>query len=389
MKRAKLLGVLGLFLAPLVLFIGVASAQSFRSGDNTTVAAGEVVDSTLFAAGRTVDIAGEVHGDVFCAGQNITVSGKVSGDVICAGQTVHISGTVEGDVRAAGQTVTVGGEVKGNLSVGSQSFTLESTGKVGRDALIGGGDAVLNGSVGRDLALGSGTATLASSVGRHVKASGDQLTLSDQASVGGDLSYTSKNEASVASSAKVAGKTTHYEPKPEKRSNYGKVFSFSFGLGLYAVLSLLIVALALVLLFPRAFDSVTGLALADPLKAFLWGLAASFVMPVLIIGLMVTVIGIPLGLLGLLSWLLIVMLAGPFFAYFVGRLMWRRQEHAVLIMLAGSLVVLIAYLIPLVGAVVLLAAMWLGTGMLLRALFHRTPKPAYNLAPVPTKSRRK
>ncbi|HTE22750.1 MAG TPA: polymer-forming cytoskeletal protein [Candidatus Limnocylindria bacterium] len=380
MKKSKLVGALLLFLVPLMAWVGLARAQVIRSGDNTTVAANEVIDSSLYAFGKTIDIAGEVKGDVICGGQNVSISGRVSGDVICAGQTVRISGRVAGDVRAAGQTVAVGGEVKGNLSVTAQSFSLEGSGKVGGDAAAAGDDIVLNGTVGRDAAVAGATATLANRVGRNVKASGDRLTLSDQASVGGELSYTSKNEAAIASGAKIAGRTTRYEPEPENRANYGKVFSFGFGMGLYAVLSLLIVALALVLLFPHAFDGVTGLALNDPLKSFLVGLVASFAVPVFIVGLMVSVVGIPLALLTLLGWLLVLFLAGPFFAYFVGRLVWREQKHAVLIMLVGSLLVLVAYLIPVLGAVTFLAAIWLGTGMILRALFHRTPKPAYNLA---------
>jgi len=384
MKRARYLGVIGLFLLPILMWVGVASAQSFRTGDNTMVTVDEVVDSSLYASGRTIDIAGEVKGDVFCAGQNVTVSGTVRGDVICAGQTLRISGKVEGDVRAAGQTVSIGGEVKGNVSAASQSFTLESKGKVGGDVAVGGDDAVLNGTVGRDVSLGSATVVVANTVGRNLKASTENLTLSERAVVGGDLTYTSKNDATVTGGARVKGTTHRYEPQQENRSDYGKVFGFGFGTALYVVLSLLLVALALALLFPHALHDVSGLAAAAPLKTFLVGLGASFGVPVIIVGLMVSVIGIPLGLLVLLSWLLVLFLAGPFFGYYLGRLIWRTQKHPVLIMLVGSLLVLVAYLVPILGAVTFMAAIWMGSGMLLRSLFHRTPKPSYNLAPAKT-----
>jgi cytoskeletal protein CcmA (bactofilin family) len=386
MKRAKLWGILGLFVAPLVLGVGLARAQAVRTGDNTTVAAREVIDSSLYAAGRTIDIAGEVNGDVFCVGQNVTVSGTVRGDVVCAGQTVHISGTVEGDVRAAGQNVVIGANVKGGLTVGAQSFTLENGATIARDATIGGDTAVLNGSVGRDVVIGSAQTTLSQNVGRNVKATVEHLNITGRATIGGELSYTSRNKADIATGAEVAGRTTRYKPQAEKQSDYGKVFNFGFGMGLYAVLSLLIVALALVLLFPHAFDAASVVALRDPFKTFLWGLGASFVAPVLIIGLLVTVIGIPLGLLVLLAWLLVVMLSGPFFGYAIGRLIWREQKHAVLTMLVGSLIVLFAYLVPVIGAFMLLAALWFGSGMVLRTVFHRTPKPHYTPRPSATKA---
>jgi len=389
MKRSKIIGLLLVLLLPVFVMVGVARAQTFRSGDTATVAAGEVVDSTLYAAGSTVDIAGEVQGDVFCAGQNISITGKVTGDVICAGQTVHISGIVEGDVRAAGQTVSVGGEVMGNLSVGSQTFTLEGSAKVGGDATVGGEQVVLNGSIGRDLVSGSSNVTVAGSVGRNIKAGVEHLNLTGEATVGGALSYTSANEASIADGATVAGNTTRTEPEQKDTGNRGTVFGFGLAMAFYVLLSLLIVSLVLVLVFPQAFQRASVLALADPFKSFLVGLGATFVVPALIVGFMISLVGIPLSLLLLLAWMLVLFLSGPVFAFTLGRLVLRGQTNAILIMAVGSLIVLASYLIPFLGVFTLLATLWVGTGTIIRTLHHHIPKPAYELATQqPTKAKK-
>lgn len=381
MKRSKLVGALLLFLLPIFVWVGVAHGQSFRSGDTTTVGANEVVDSSLYAAGNTVDIAGEVRGDVFCAGQNITVSGKVAGDVICAGQTVRVSGTVEGDVRVAGQTVAIGGEVMGNVSAAGQTVTLEGSARVAGDVSIGSTNAVVNGRVGRDLSAGGSTVAITNKVGRNVKASTDNLTLASGADVGGELSYTSRNDASVAGDAKVAGATTRYQPKQKESNNsYGRVFAFGFGFTVLVMLSLLILSLALVLLFPSAITDTVALGLANPLRTALIGLAAGIVTPIVIVALMISVVGIPLGLLLLLTWLLLLMLSGPLFSYSVGKLAWRSQRNAIAIMAVGVLIVMIAYLIPFIGALTFFAMMWMGTGMAIRQLFNRVPRPHYQLA---------
>jgi len=377
--KKKLVGALLLFL-PLFLWVGIAHGQSFRSGDTTTVAAGEVVDSTLYAAGNTIDIAGEVKGDVFCAGQNITVSGKVTGDVICAGQTVRVSGTVEGDVRVAGQTVAIGGEVTGNVSVAGQTVTIEGSAKIGGDASVGGDSAVVNGIVGRDLAVGGTTVLLSNKVGRNVKASTENLSLVNGAEVAGELSYTSRSDAYVASGAKVNGTTTRYEPKEEHQDdNRGTVLGFSLGVAFMIILAFMILALALVLLFPTAIHNTANLALADPLKTFVIGLSASLIAPIVIVALMISVVGIPLGILAGLVWLIILMLNGPLFGYFLGRLVWRDQRNAVVIMAVGVLILLVTYLIPFVGVVTFLAMFWMGTGMAIRQLFHSIPRPQYTV----------
>lgn len=377
MNWTKLLGALGLLVLPAFLWVGVAQAQSFRTGDNTTVAADEVVDSSLYAAGRTVDIAGEVRGDVFCAGQNVTISGKVDGDIICAGQTVHISGTVTGDVRVAGQTITMTAVVDGNLSVASQSFSLAQEGKVGQDATVGGNDVTLNGSIGRDLVVGGTTVTLAHTIGRNVTVDSNDLTIQDKARINGNLTYTSESKANVASGAQITGATIHNERAP-KKDNYGQVFGFSLMVGIVVVVALVATSLVLVLLFPAPFHAAIKRAQGNSLKTFLTGLLASFAVPVLIVALMVTIIGIPLALLLILVWLLILMLSGPFFSYFIGRKILKKQTNPIPIMLVGALVVKLALFVPILGVAVFLAIIWLGTGIVLRELFHRTPKPVYD-----------
>lgn len=380
MRKSKLLGFLLMLLLPVLALTGVAGAQNFRSGDNTTVSAGDTIDSSLFVTGRNIDIAGVVKGDVFCAGMTVTISGNVSGDIICAAQTITISGKVSGDVRVAGQTVTVNGEVARNLTAAGQSFSLSGNAKVGQDASIGSSDTTLNGTVGRDLALGSANATLTNSVGRNITATTENLSLTESARVAGDITYTSTNDAVVASGARVGGITTRKDPPQEPTGRYGNLFAFSFGVALYVILSLFIVALTLVLLFPQVLHHTTERALRAPGKVLLIGLAASIIAPVLIISLMVTVVGVPLALLLLLVWLVIQALAWPFSSYALGRWVFRHQTRgSVLVIFVGGLIILLSYFVPVLGFISLVLVQLMGIGMILSELMRRTPKPAYDL----------
>lgn len=375
--------MLGGFTVLLMLISGTAfaGAQSFRSGNNVTTPSNKKINETLFAAGRTVNIDSEVFGDVFCAGQNITVSGAVHGDVVCAGQTVNVSGTVDGDVRLAGQNVTLGAKVAGNATITTQSFVLESTGKIGGDASIAGTDTTLNGEVGRDLAVGGSQVTVSSLVGRNVQASANNLTLSSSAKVNGNIALTSHNNIHKDSGAVVSGKITRTEPKEQpSKSKHGAIFGFGLAWFLYCFLAMLATAMVLVLLFPRLFQGVTDQAMPRPWMALLTGVAASILVPVLGVIIAITIIGIPLAMLLALVWLVICFLSGPAFAYYIGRLILRRSTHALLIMLVGAAVLLVLYFIPILGILAILAAFWIGTGMLVLELFNRTPSPAYNVA---------
>jgi cytoskeletal protein CcmA (bactofilin family) len=375
MKRIKLLvaGILVLAIFPLLGIALTANAQSFRTGNNITVPSNRTVDSTLYATGNNIDVAGTVQGDVICAGQSINISGTVTGDVLCAGQSVHIDGTIEGNIRIAGQNVTVSGSVGRNANIVAQNATTDSGSKIGGDIGIVAQNSNINGSIGRDLAAASGSATVNNTVGRNIHANVNQLTLQSEAQVQGYIDYTSSNNLDRQNGTEVNGRITRHEP-PAGQGDISWV-GLGWAFTLYVVISMLIVALVLVLLMPRAFQTAANTALASMGKTILIGIAASILVPIIIVALMFTLIGIPLGILLLLAWLVILFLSGPFAAYLLGRLILRDSaRNAVLVMLLGAVVLIILYLIPFLNILVLLLALWFGVGMILQALPWSRPR---------------
>jgi hypothetical protein len=151
----------------------------------------------------------------------------------------------------------------------------------------------------------------------------------------------------------------------------------SLGFILYVLAAGLFVTLVLVLHFPQAFQAITDHGVRSFGKSLLVGLVAAIAVPALVILLFLTVIGIPLALLVILAWILVQALAGIVFAYFLGRQIWRNQRNPVLMMLAGTIILIILYLIPIVGLIAFIAAMLLGTGMILLELNRRRPAPRY------------
>ena len=377
-KLGVIAAALSMVLVPLFVFVGVANAQSFRTGDNVTVAAGETVDSSVWASGRNIDVAGTVNGDLWCAGMNITITGTVRGDVMCAGQTIRIDGTVEGDVRVAAQTVSVGEDISGSLSSASQSFSLAGDASVGRDASVAGTDITINGNIGRDLAVAAENVTVTGTVERDVRGALDKLRVEDEATIGGDLAYTSAREANISNEAQIAGETTRTEPTKSDRVEVKYLLGFNLVMALFIILSLLLLSLILLVLFPGIFRGVTDTALASPLKVLVVGFLAGLVFPVVFMTLLISLVGIPLAFLLLLAWLLVLMLAGPFFAYYLGRLIMKDRQHPAIIMTVGALLVLFVYFIPFIGFLVFLVVLWMGSGMLLVSLYnykwrHGTP----------------
>ena len=356
-------------------FAGLASAQSFRSGENVVIGGQETVNGALYAAGNSVTVSGRVVGDVFCAGQNITIDARVEGDVICAGQNVKVGGTVSGDIRLAGQTINVDGKVSGSATVAAQSLTISSGGSIARDLTGGVQNLTLTGSIGRDLTIGAEQATLNGEVGRNVTSEINRLSLGSQAVIGGNLTYTSSSDANVARQAQISGQTARLEPKVEEEQ---KEFAGAVFAGvLYFLTAMLLIALVLILVLPRLMHSVTENAVKKPGWTALVGFLSLVIVPVVIVLSFMTIIGIPLGILLSLAWVLILLLTGPVAAYYLGRVVFADKQHPVFMMLVGAILLWILYLVPVLGLLVMFLVGIFGTGMIVSELLGRYPRPSY------------
>jgi cytoskeletal protein CcmA (bactofilin family) len=367
--------------ASLFLFAGVVNAAGFNSGDQVSVPAGETVDGSFYAAGEDITIAGTVDGDVVCAGQNVTVSGVVNGDVICAAQTIRVAGEVKGDLRLAAQTATLESKIGQNATVFAQTLYTHENNRIGGD--LGGGvqNADLAGRVGRDITIAAQSFKLSGAVGRDVDATSQNVTLEQSASIGRHLAYQSDREASIATGAQVAGEMTRSPfPVDDKKADAAKVYSIGAGIAWYMFFASLVVGLAVILLFPRVVHDVSSLVLKQPIRVALTGLALSFLAPVLVIAILVTLVGMPLAFFLGVVWLVIVLASGPLFAYFVGRMLLRKYAtQPVLTMLVGVIAVFALYMIPVINVLTMLASLVIGTGILIVYLAKHYKKPVYSV----------
>lgn len=377
MKHIKVVSlILGVMFVSVFAYVGAANAQSFKAGDNVGLAAGEIVDSALFAAGNNVNIAGTVNGDVYCAGETVNISGTVNGDVICAGQTITISGTVNGNARLAGQTVNLSGTIADSATIGGQSVTIDTTGIIGRD-LLGGSNAIsINGKVARDVTMGAQNLTINGTVGRDINGAVDVLNVGSTGVVLGSVDYTSKNELSVATGGKVAGVVTRTEPKADQKYDMRPeaVVGMAIGSAFYVFIATIVFALVLALMFPKILENAAVLTKKSPGKTILHGLVAWIVAPVVILILLMTVVGIPVALFALFAWTIIMMVSSSFSGYILGKLILNKSKSPILIMLVGASIIAVAMMIPFLNFFVFIVAGMFGTGAVMmqsRKLFER------------------
>jgi len=359
--------------------VGVANAQSFKTGNDVTVGSNQIINSSVYDAGMTVDISGNINGDVFCVGRDVTITGTVQGDVICAGGTVDIYGNVLGNVRVAGGTINFDGKVGKSLTAAGATFNSSNDSVIGEDATIAGASTTINGSIGRDAVINGRTVIVNGSVGRNLTAYATNTSLGSNAVVNGNLTYHSQNSISLGSGSKIVGSLTKEAPIANRSSGDETFVPLGFWWFVYITVSFLIVAAVLILLFPRKFRDFTEIAVNHFWKSLLVGLVSIVAMMVIVFGLLISVVGIPLAVLSLSIFGLIGLLSLPFAAYYLGRVVYVDSKNAIERMVIGSLILIIASFIPILGIIVDVFALIIGTGIIVQNIIKSAGKISYNI----------
>ena len=364
MRLLRLLALVALMLA---LNPSPAAAADIRQGQDITIGPSETIEDDLYAVGTNISINGTIHGDLIAAGNNISVDGTVTGDVIAAGNSIAIRGQVGGSVRAAGNMIVLDGKVTNDLIFGGSEVTILSNGRVGRDAVIGSANATITGQIGRDLQAGSTNLKIDGGVGGNVLTTVDRLQLTDRATIGGNLKYTSKNEAQIANPSAVKGSTERQVPQdgraPLVTGPAALVVEWLKGL-----IGLLILGILVVFFFP-GFSRRAGEALVrSPWLTLAIGALVLIGLPILAIVFFAVgalIGGWWIGFVVLALFVVVLALSIPVAAVGVGGALLRMTRRPVPVWLAlfiGLIVLLLVALIPILGGLVIFCALLFGMG---------------------------
>ena len=248
-KTHKLISVFTLLVLMVLTFATPALAFEGREGNGVIIGADEVIDDDLYVGANEFVLDGTVKGDLIVGGSSITINGTVEGDLWAAGQAIIINGVVMDDARIAGAGLQLGdnAQIGGDLLAAGASLETRAGSTVGRDLLVGAGQALLAGNVDRDVLAGASALELRGNFGRDVKAYVDQtaetanepspniymqrsiplalpsvapgLTIAKSAKIAGNLEYSSTYDLTFPSGV-VGGKVTRVEPKVSE----GKVY---------------------------------------------------------------------------------------------------------------------------------------------------------------------
>ena len=272
---------------------------------------------------------------------------------------VTVDGSVEGDVRSGIGNVEVSGNVTGDI-------------KAGR------GDIEVNGPVGGGIEAGMGDVYIDAPVEGDVDVGRGDVELGPEALVRGNVYYGRgevRGNMDAVEGIMIAGRAPYMEHEPDGFGVPGLVGWF------FATAAFLACSVLLAVLAPGPLLAVARRAEESPGWSLLVGVASVPAVVVFAVVLAVSIVGIPLLLLLAPAYLAFVFFGALVAAYFVGRRVVFATGHYrggnALAAMVGALILAVAYLIPVLGGLLLYGLALFGTGASILALFSRRRSRTY------------
>ena len=359
---------ISLILAFLFLSGHIASAAGLEAGNNVYVSKDQIISGNFFATGDTITIDGTISGDLISAAKTINVNGRVDGDIISVAQNINVTGEVGGNIRAVANSINLNGSVDRNISVMAEDLVLGPNANITWDALIMAINTEMRGKIEGGLSGRIAQGLIAGRIGKNVNlnlanSNKQSLTIASEAVIGGDLNYTSKEDANISSGSSITGKITK-ENVPINNINWLKIYLWSI---LFSIFSALVVGLLIIFVGKNISAKILLKIEEIPNKLIVPGLIIALILPPLALLLAFTVIGIPLALIIMAWWFIMIYIAKILTAILIGRLLIKKitkkkEPSSLWSLILGVVIWWLLFTIPFIGWILSLIAIWLGLG---------------------------
>lgn len=297
-----------------------------------------------------------------------------------ADQSVTLVRTPGGGQTVVGNDLTLDTTEEHNLRFVGNNLEISAQGRVGGDLSAVANSARVLGPVNGDATLVGNAVFINAPIGGDVEVTARRVELGPLADIAGKLRYGAARELVRDAGARVAG--------PIERFSWSYDIDVEYAVGTMLViwtLGLLAATALLVAAAPGAAARLRNTLQTRTAASLLMGFAAMVCIPLLAVLLMVTIVGLPFGLLLMLCYPALLLLGYLSCGIALGLMalqQWRataqqRTGWMVLAACAGVLLLTLIAMIPLLGDLFALIALLAGLGALLLAIRSgQSPAPA-------------
>ncbi len=347
------------------LWLAPLTGLDVRGGESLDIPAGEVINDDLICFARRVTIRGTVNGDVYAFGQTVDVEGDVAGTIFGAGRSVEVKSQTCQSVWAFGATVNLSGHARRNAGLFAGAIYVAKSARIEKELIGFGGQLDVLGTVDGRIRGNAGQFRLYGTGGSVDLTVNEDLFIAPEARVVGDLIVRSAKKFDLPDNLPVGGQKKIILIQGPGRKAGGGFPLFRLLLMLGSILC----GTVLIALAPRYTRRVATTVIVKTG----WSVVAGFVFlitaPLAAVIMIITLVGIPLAAFTLILWGIAIYLSTIVAGIALGTAaikLVRKPEPAYdyLGMVSGIIILFGLSFIPLLGWVVKLAALVIGSGAL-------------------------
>ena len=323
----------------------------------------EFVDSDLYLFDVNLDISQVVDGNVFAYGQTVNVSGEINGDlfVFASNLTIEESAIIHGNVFALASDMTVSG-IAADVYAMADNFSLSEKSIIARNLYLSSNNISLEGQVSRDAYIAANTLKIAEK---------------DEPIVVGNLTYSSINEAQINENS-IGGEITYNAIQPIDSSV--KIWSIVSNLISALVLSFIVIMI-LLWIAPKFKDNICEIIAKKSFLSFGIGLLVFFatIIAAIILLLFTYGFGASTAVVAIVFLILGYILSSTVFSMALGKLLankfgFNKNVAYVLLSLLIVLIVNLIRYIPYVGGPIGFIIAMVGLGIICVNAYKREKK---------------
>ncbi len=355
----------------LLLPAGALAASFHISGDEKTEIKEEEGFKNLYTAANDISVNGPVEGDLVATGMKISVNNHTSNDIFAAGGEINLNSEVGNNARLVGDIIRIDSKIKNDLLTAGSEIDLSDNASIGDDLILIGKNIQISGVVGRNVHIYGGDVVISGKIGgnvvaKHVKS----LKIEGSAQIDGSLVYSSVNKAQVDNGAKITGITEYQKIK--------RGFLASIWIFVARFISTLAFGIVIIYLFPKTSKKIVEKAYLDSAVSGLIGLLVLVLVPISIIPLTISAIGLKLAIFLIFGYIALCLLAAAYLPVVLGagvlKYVFRQKEYELTWVSAGLgvlILILLSFLRQFATPVVFFMFV-ISFGSLIKILYLKT-----------------
>ena len=302
----------------------------------------------LYAFSQETKTSNDISGDALIFSQNIDITKKVERNLLAVGGNLDISGDIGANARLIGQDIVLSGTIGEDTLVMANSLKIKGANIKGDLWILSGSVDIADADISGNVKISSPRIIIKGSVGGDAQIQTSNLTIEENAHIGGTLTYWSDKEGSISSEAKIK-KGPYFNQI--KKNNFSGISSLT-----YSLLSIVILALAIAYGFREQVIQIAKDGPAEFARNFGWGLLAICALPITFT--LIFFISTHLALLILGLYIIFLIIAYGLSAVYVGTFIRKtifKDKSAKLdwvVILIGSFAYLLIGYIPTLGGII-------------------------------------